>query len=83
MRMIIVIYLTWWLKGERGRVGVEIMLTPEHPPRVQKLGIISVQQATPDLERAVSTALEGLEHDTDLAPVILPIRRKSWVNYHL
>jgi CubicO group peptidase (beta-lactamase class C family) len=27
----------WWLRGERGETRVEILLTPENPPRVQSL----------------------------------------------
>jgi CubicO group peptidase (beta-lactamase class C family) len=27
----------WWLAGERGVIQVQILLTPEHPPRVQSL----------------------------------------------
>jgi len=27
----------WWLRGERGETQVEILLTPENPPRVQSL----------------------------------------------
>ncbi|MFL5675349.1 MAG: serine hydrolase domain-containing protein [Chloroflexota bacterium] len=34
--------LAWWLRGERGRVRVEILLDPEVPPRVQALSVRSV-----------------------------------------
>jgi CubicO group peptidase (beta-lactamase class C family) len=35
--------LTWWLAGERGgRVKVEMLLSPERPPRVQWLELTSV-----------------------------------------
>ena len=30
-------HLAWWLRGERGRVRVEILMSPERPPRVQGL----------------------------------------------
>jgi CubicO group peptidase (beta-lactamase class C family) len=70
---------TWWLDGERGRVGVEVMLTPEQPPRLQKLAIESVHPATDELEGAVAGALEAIRRGTDLTPLLLPIRSASWV----
>ena len=69
----------WWLDGERGRIGVEIMLTPEQPPRLQKLAIESVHPATDELEGAVAGALEAIRRGTDLSPVLVPIRSASWV----
>ena len=71
--------VTWWLEGERGRVGVEIMLTPEQPPCLQKLAIESVHPTTHELERAVTDALESIDLGTDLSTVLLPIRATSWV----
>ena len=70
---------TWWLEGERGRIGVEVMLTPELPPRLQKLAIESVHPASDELEGAVAGALEALRRGTDLSPLLLPIRSASWV----
>ncbi len=70
---------TWWLEGERGRVGVEVMLTPERPPRLQKLAIESVHPASDELEGAVAGALEALRRGTDLSPLLLPIRSANWV----
>jgi hypothetical protein len=35
-------HLQWWLAGDRGRVRVEILLSPERPPRVQSLEVTSV-----------------------------------------
>jgi CubicO group peptidase (beta-lactamase class C family) len=37
-------HLLWWLRGERGRVRIEIILTPERPPLVQKLAITSIPE---------------------------------------
>ena len=71
--------VAWWLDGERGRIGVEIMLTPEQPPRLQKLAIESVHPATDELEGAVAGALEAIRRGTDLSPVLVPIRSASWV----
>ena len=33
-------HLSWWLRGERGRVRVDILLDPELPPRVQSLTLV-------------------------------------------
>ena len=71
--------VTWWLEGERGRVGVEIMLTPEVPPRLQKLAIESVHPANEELDSAVAGVLEALRRGTDLTPLVVPIRRATWV----
>jgi hypothetical protein len=71
--------VTWWLEGERGRVGVEIMLTPEDPPRLQKLAIESVHPANEELDGAVAGVLEALRRGTDLTPLVVPIHRASWV----
>ena len=32
--------LGWWLEGDRGRVGVSVMLTPEHPPKLQVVNVV-------------------------------------------
>jgi hypothetical protein len=71
--------VAWWLTGEQGRVGVELMLNPEQPPKVQKLDLTSVQSATPELEGAVAGALEAVKRGTDPSPVLLPIRSASWI----
>ena len=70
---------TWWLEGESGRVGVEIMLTPEQPPRLQKLAIESVHPAGDELDGAVAGVLEALRRGTDLTPLVVPIARATWV----
>ncbi|MCX6411342.1 MAG: serine hydrolase [Actinobacteria bacterium] len=71
--------VAWWLTGEQGRVGVELMLNPEQPPTVQKLDLTSVLSATPELEGAVAGALEPVKRGTDLSPVLLPIRSAAWI----
>ncbi len=37
-------HLAWWMRGERGRVMIEIRLDPELPPRVQSLVFTSVPE---------------------------------------
>jgi CubicO group peptidase (beta-lactamase class C family) len=48
--------LTWWMSGERGRVRLEMLLSPERPPLVQRLAISSV----PDAPAGLATIAEGL-----------------------
>jgi len=69
----------WWLSGRHGRVGVRIMLSPEHPPKVQSLALTSVQPAPADLEAAVVAALKRLEQGTEFSGIVLPIQRRSWI----
>ena len=69
----------WWLEGERGRVGVELMIDPEHPTRIQQLAVESVLPSSPELEQARAAALAGLDADADLGPALLPLRATSWV----
>jgi CubicO group peptidase (beta-lactamase class C family) len=69
----------WWLAGERGRVGVEIMLNPEQPPKIQKIDLTSVLPATPELDGAIAGALEAIKRGTDLSSIVLPISSASWV----
>jgi hypothetical protein len=56
-------HLAWWLRGERGRVRVEILLGPELPPRVQKLTVTSVPEADTSLQ-AIGELLAGLLRQT-------------------
>jgi len=49
-------HLEWWLRGERGRVKVEIQLTPELPPRVQTFTVRSV----PEPPKALADAAEQI-----------------------
>ncbi len=37
-------HVAWWMRGERGRVKVEILLDPEAPPLVQALRLTSVPE---------------------------------------
>jgi CubicO group peptidase (beta-lactamase class C family) len=54
-------HLIWWLNGERGgRVRVEILLSPELPPKVQTFGLTSVPEPPPALQRAAERIVEML-----------------------
>jgi serine-type D-Ala-D-Ala carboxypeptidase/endopeptidase len=52
-------HLAWWLHGERGRVRIEILLSPENMPRIQKLTITSVPEPAAAL-RVIAERLAGL-----------------------
>jgi hypothetical protein len=49
-------HVAWWMVGERGRVKVEILLSPERPPRVQALTLTSV----PDPSLALAAIADRL-----------------------
>ena len=49
-------HLRWWLRGERGWVEVEILVTPEAAPRLQTLRVTPVGDPSP----ALATAAERL-----------------------
>jgi CubicO group peptidase (beta-lactamase class C family) len=53
-------HLTWWMQGERGRVRVEILLSPELPARVQTFGITSVPEPPAALQLAASRVAAAL-----------------------
>ena len=51
----------WWLIGERGgRVKVEILLTPESPPRVQTFAITSIPEPPHALRHAAEDVVAAL-----------------------
>jgi serine-type D-Ala-D-Ala carboxypeptidase/endopeptidase len=53
-------HLEWWLRGERGRVRVEILLSPELPPRVQALNLTSVPEPPAALAAAAERIVAAL-----------------------
>lgn len=55
-------HLAWWMAGERGRVRVEILLTPELPPRVQTFAVTSVPEPPAPLQLAASRIVAALAH---------------------
>jgi hypothetical protein len=50
----------WWLRGERGRVRVDMILDPETPPRVQWLEVASVPEPSPELAAMAARIVELL-----------------------
>ena len=59
-------HVAWWLRGERGRVRVSILLSPEPRPRLQALGITAVPDPSARL-RVAAEALVGAANEP--APV--------------
>ena len=67
----------WWLRGERGRVRIEMLLDPESPPRVQWLEVTSVPEPSPRLagfaaQIVALLAAPGVTwpDDVELAPAV-------------
>jgi CubicO group peptidase (beta-lactamase class C family) len=58
------LHLLWWLNGERGRVKVEVRLSPEHPPRVQTMEVTSVPEPSSELA-AAAAAVVGAVNSAD------------------
>jgi CubicO group peptidase (beta-lactamase class C family) len=59
-------HLAWWMRGERGRVQIEIQLSPEREPRVQTLNLTSVPEPPAALVEAAMLVRAALD---DPAPV--------------
>ena len=54
-------HLVWWLNGDQGRVKVELLLSPELPPRVQTFAITSVPEPPELLRRAAERIVAALD----------------------
>jgi hypothetical protein len=63
-------HLAWWLVGERGRVRVEILLSPELPPLVQALNLTSVPEPPDSLRGAAERIVAALETPQDAPAAI-------------
>ncbi|HEY6013504.1 MAG TPA: serine hydrolase domain-containing protein, partial [Candidatus Limnocylindrales bacterium] len=61
--------LAWWMRGERGRVKLEILLSPERPPKVQALVLTSVPEPPPALRAAAERIAASLVVGEGEAPV--------------
>jgi CubicO group peptidase (beta-lactamase class C family) len=55
----------WWLRGERGDAQVEILLTPENPPRVQSLTLTVPPAADSPLWRQAQAIIDLLNSSLD------------------
>ena len=60
----------WWLNGARGgRVKVEILLSPELPPKVQTFAVTSVPEPSPALRTAAEAIIAALQPPAEGRPV--------------
>jgi CubicO group peptidase (beta-lactamase class C family) len=57
--------LSWWLKGESGRVRVDLLLSPELPPRVQTFSVTSVPEPPELLRSAAERIVAALDVPVD------------------
>ena len=67
----------WWLRGEHGETQVEILLTPENPPRVQSLTVTVPPAADSALWRQTQALIDllnsSLTDDVPSWPAELPV----------
>jgi CubicO group peptidase (beta-lactamase class C family) len=62
----------WWLNGSKGgRVKVEILLSPELPPRVQTFGVTSVPEPSAALRQAAERIVAALHPAAEGRPVAI------------
>jgi hypothetical protein len=53
-------HATWWLAGEQGRARVEILLSPELPPRIQTFSVTSVPAPSSRLQEAAERIVAAI-----------------------
>lgn len=61
----------WWLRGERGRVRVEIRLSPELPPKIQTFSLTSVPEPSVELAAAARAIVAALQPPAEGSPVAI------------
>ena len=66
-------HVAWWMTGERGRVHVEILLSPERLPRVQSLKLTSVPDPSASLTAHASRLVALLAEPSPAWPSDLPL----------
>jgi CubicO group peptidase (beta-lactamase class C family) len=66
-------HLEWWMKGERGRVRIEILLDPERPPRVQALSVTSVPEPPERLAAIAARLVDALSTPGPAWPTDIPL----------
>lgn len=62
----------WWMQGPGGRVRLEILLTPQRPPRVQSLTVTPAPQPAQDLRAAAELVVGELAEPCPRWPDELP-----------
>jgi hypothetical protein len=54
-------HLAWWMRGDTGRVRIEIRLSPELPPKVQTFSVTSVAEPPARLRSAAEAIVAALQ----------------------
>ena len=62
----------WWLRGERGRLGVEILLSPERVPRVEAMSLTVVPDPGRPLQGAASCLVAAINSPDPVCPIDWP-----------
>ncbi len=70
-------HLAWWMVGERGRLRIEILLSPERPPRIQSVTLTSVLEPPPILRAAAEGIVRVLGQPTQSWPSGVPLSARA------
>ncbi len=54
--------LSWWMRGERGRVKVAVLMSPEPRPRIQDLALTSVPEPSAEASSAADRIVVALSN---------------------
>ena len=54
-------HLAWWMRGDTGRVRIDILLSPELPPKVQTFSVTSVPEPPAKLQAAAEVIVRALQ----------------------
>jgi len=66
-------HVAWWLRGERGRVRVSILLSPEPRPRLQALAITAVPDPAARLQVAAEAVVGATNEPAPVWPADLAV----------
>jgi CubicO group peptidase (beta-lactamase class C family) len=64
-------HVAWWMAGDRGRVRIEISLSPELPPKVQTFNVTSVPEPSAKLRDAAERIVAALGGTADAGPIVV------------
>ena len=68
-------HLAWWLRGERGWVRAEILVTPEPEPLIQRLALTAVGDPSAALRDAAESLLRCAAEPAPVWPADVPAGR--------
>ncbi|MEO8272714.1 MAG: serine hydrolase domain-containing protein [Chloroflexota bacterium] len=64
-------HVAWWMAGDRGRLRVEISLSPELPPKVQTFNVTSVPAPSAKLRDAAERIVAALAGTSETGPIVI------------